>query len=219
MRYVEPFCLLCGVNLAIARLRRADETKEAGWDPTGFGYVEVDHSYDNDRRMDVLCEEGSGCTVVDRGGDRPGEHLAGPGCVSRSGYSGHRISLAEMKGCREVQCLITKDADWMPEDDDQYFELEGDYFLSGIGHISPAIKKLEGIKPVRHGRKHTYINNGVCFSSALPVLQYWANDSPYREATVMTVFHSIPPASKYTKKSARCASVGLTRKACSFCVL
>ena len=163
MNYDEPLCLLCGVSFAVARLRRADEPKEAGWGSTGFGYVKVDHSHGYDRRVDVLCEEGSGCTVADRGGDRPGEHLAGPRCVSRSGYSGHRISLAEMKGCRAVQCLIEKDADWLPEDDDQYFELEGDYFLSGIGYISPNMNTLVNIKPVRHGIKRTPINSNVCF--------------------------------------------------------
>ena len=170
MHYDEPYYQLCGVSLAIARLRRADEPKEAGWDSTGLDYVEVDYAYEFDMSKDVLCEEGSGCTVADRGGDRPGEHLAGPGCVSRSGYSGHRISLAEMKGCREVQCLVKKNAQWMPEDDDQYFELEGDYFLSGVGYISPALTILDHIKPVRHGIKHTYIRNNLCFSSILLLL-------------------------------------------------
>ena len=56
-----------------------------------------------------------GCTVSDPGGDRPEE---GPGCVSGLGYSGHRISLAEMKGRRQFQCLVTKKASWMPGDDD-----------------------------------------------------------------------------------------------------
>ena len=171
MVYYETFCQLCGVNFAIARLRRVDEPKEAGWDFTGSDYVEVNDSYDFGMPVDVLCEEGSGCTASDRGGDRPGEHLAGPGCVSHSGYSGHRISLAEMKGCRAIQCLIKKDANWMPEDDDQDFELEGDYFVSGIGDGSAVITVVEDIKPVRHGIEHIYIDNLVCFSSALPLLQ------------------------------------------------
>ena len=163
MNYDEPFCQICGVSLAIARLRRADEPKEAGWDSTGRDYVKADYPYETGMSMNVLCREGSGCTVSDRGGDRPGEHLAGPGCVSRRGYSGHRISLAEMKECRAVQCLVMKNANWMPEDDDQDFELKGDYFLSGIGHISPAMTRLEDIKTVRHGIERIYISLHVCF--------------------------------------------------------
>ena len=219
MGYHEPFCQLCGVGFAIARLRRADEPKEAGWDSTGSDYVEI---YDSDATgigMDVLCEERSGCTVSDRGGDRPGEHLAGPGCVSHSGYSGHRISLAEMKGCRAIQCLVKKNANWTPEDDDQDFELEGDYFLSGIGEGSPDMTPLEDIKPVRHGVERIYINNIVCFSSALQLLQSWANDESGRETGPRSVFRSIPHASKYTKKFARCATVELTLKAYSVRVL
>ena len=171
MNYNETFCQLCGVNFAIGRLRRVDEPKEAGWDFTGYGWVYVSNSNANDIAMGVLCEEGSGCTVSDLDGDRAGEHLAGPGCVSHCGYSGHRISLAEMKGCRAVQCLVEKDADWMPEDDDQDFELEGHYFLSGIGDGAPDISILDVIKPVRHGAESIYISNTVCFSSDSPLLQ------------------------------------------------
>ena len=215
MNFYEPFCQLCGVSFAIARLRRVDEPKQAAWDFTGVDFVEVYHPDANYIDMDVLCEEGSGCTVSDRGGDRPGEHLAGPGCVSHSGYSGHRISLAEMKGCRAVQCLVKKNANWMPEDDDQDFELEGDYFVSGIGDGSVDMTPLWDIEPVRHGVESIYVNNIVCFSSALPLLQSLANDGPHREPNLRTLFRSTPHASKYTKKYARCASVELTPKACS----
>ena len=214
MHYDEPYCQLCEISFAIARLRRADEPKEAGWDFTGFDYVKVDYSYEADMGRDNPCGKRSGCTASDRGGDRPGEHLAGPRCISRSGYSGHRISLAEMKGCRAVQCLVMKDAKWMPEDDDQCFELEGDYFLSGIGYISQDMTTLEDIKPVRHGIKSICITHCVCFSSASPLLQSWANDGPYR-----TLFCAILHASNYTKRFARCTSVGLTLKACSVRVL
>ena len=211
----ERFCQLCGVSFAIARLRCADEPEEAGWDPTGWDYVKVCNSDEDDRGMSVLCHKGSGCTVSDRRGDWPGEHLAGHGCVSNRGYAGHRISLAEMKGCRAFQCLVKKNADWMPEDDDQDFELEGDYFLSGIRELFPG-DSARDIKYIRHGVEGRLI---VCFSSALPLLQYLANDGPHRETFPRTVIRSIPHALNYTRKFARCASVELTLKACSVRVM
>ena len=213
--YHYKFCQLCGVKFAIARLRRADEPKEAGWDPTGFDYVEVCESDEDDTGMSVLCHEGSGCTVSDRGGDRPGEHLAGHGCGSNRGYAGHRISLAEMKGCRVAQCLVKKDANWMPEDDDQDFELEGDYFLSGISDSLPDCSARD-IKYIRHGVEGSSI---VCLSYALLLLQYLANNGPHRESFPRTVIRSIPHALSYTRKFARCASVKLTLKACSVRVM
>ena len=157
MGYVETLCQLCGVSFAIARLRRADEPEEAAWSYYGSDFVDVDD------QSDVICGEGSGCTVSDIEGNRAGEHLAGPGCVLGNGYTGHRVSLAEMKGCRAVQCLVKKDADWLPEDDDQDFELEGDYFLSGIGDGSPDEAPLEDIEPVRHGISSILIANTVFF--------------------------------------------------------
>lgn len=155
MGYCETLCQLCGVSFAIARLRRADEPAEAAWDYAGSAFVNAYEEFNG------ICEESSGCTVPDDEDDRAGEHLAGPGCVSESGYSGHQISLAEMKGCRAVQCLVKKDADWMAEDDDQHFELEGEYFLTGVGDGSPDEAPLEDIEPVRHGVSSILIDNMV----------------------------------------------------------
>jgi hypothetical protein len=78
------------------------------------------------------------------------ENIGGPGCVDCRGYSGHRISLAEMKGCRAIQCLLMKTIDWKPEPDDQDFELDGRVFLTGVGDGSPDMAPLEIISPVRH---------------------------------------------------------------------
>lgn len=155
MGYHETLCQLCGVSFAIARLRRADEPEEAAWSYDGPGFVDVEDEFNG------VCGEGSGCTVSDREGNRPGEHLAGPGCVSGNGYSGHRVSFVEMKGCRAIQCLVKKDADWILEEDDLDFELEGDYFLTGIGDGSSDVAPLEDIEPVRHGISSIYIANTV----------------------------------------------------------
>ena len=110
MGYFEYVCQLCGVSFAIARLRRADEPEQAAWAYNGVDFVSTSEDF-------PICVEGSGCTMPSHD-DRAREHVAGPGCVCQEGYSGHQISLAEVKGCRTVQCLVRKDPGWMPEDGD-----------------------------------------------------------------------------------------------------
>ena len=163
MGYCEIKCQLCGVSFAIARLRRADEPPEAAWDYTGSGFVDHQDWWN----PDGTCTESSGCKLLKREarfeGHGPGkEHIAGPGCGSGLGYTGHRISLEEMKGCRAVQCLVRKGSGWKPEPDDQDFELESNYFLTGIGDGSPDEAPLENIKPVRHGFEYILISNIYC---------------------------------------------------------
>ena len=155
MGYSETVCQLCGVSFAIARLRRIDEPPEAAWDYAGSDYVE------EDGELTELCGESSGCQLLPRD-DVPalaGEHIAGLGCISNRGYSGQRISIGEISGCRAVQCLIKKEAEWQPEEDDQDFELESDYFLSGFGNGSPDVEPLEITMSVRHGVDSVYISN------------------------------------------------------------
>jgi hypothetical protein len=66
------------------------------------------------------------------------EHLAGPGCINRYGYSSHRIGVEEMRGCNLMQCLLRKQPDWSPEGDDQGFELSSSYYLSGLSGCVPS---------------------------------------------------------------------------------
>ena len=155
MGYCETVCQLCGVSFAIARLRRPDEPEEAAWSYYGSEFVDVEDD------CNLLCGGEFGCSIHQ---ERPrnGEHIAGTGCVSEAGYSGHRISVEEMKGCRAVQCLVKKGYDWIPEDDDEDFETEGAFFLTGIGDGSPDESPLEGIKPARHGVDSILISNTVC---------------------------------------------------------
>ena len=169
MGYCDTMCQLCGVSFAIARLRRADEPEEAAWEYHGSGFVNS-----HEERYGI-CEERSGCTFPPHGDERSGEHFAGPGCVSESGYSGHQISLAEMKGCRAVQCLVKKGTDWMPKDDDQDFEIKGDYFLTGIGDGSPDEAPLEDIVPIRHDVSSIVIFNMVVFLTFNVTIKKLAN--------------------------------------------
>ncbi|KAI9744118.1 MAG: hypothetical protein M1818_002270 [Claussenomyces sp. TS43310] len=159
MGYVELQCQLCGVSFAIARIRRIEEPLEAAWDYTGSGFI--DSAYRS------KCPTDSGCQLFNReegrdwleGDDAPGEHIAGPGCTLGGGYSGHQISLQEMKGCRAVRCLMRKEDGWQPEPDDQDFERESDYFLTGVGEGSPDESALQILAPIRHGVTEVWLHN------------------------------------------------------------
>ena len=61
-----------------------------------------------------------------------GEHIAGPGCQYDLAYSTYRIALEEMQTCTTFQCFVPKGQDWSHEEDDEDFEINGRYFLSGI---------------------------------------------------------------------------------------
>ena len=111
-----------------------------------------------------ICGEDSGCAEYERpglfGGDEVGnQYVAGPGCVSRSGYSGYRISVEEMRGCRAVQCLMRKEEGWVEEEEYQDFEGESGYFLTGLGDGSPDETPLEDISPVGHAIADVWISN------------------------------------------------------------
>lgn len=86
------------------------------------------------------------------------EHIAGPGCKNDKGYNGLDISAEEMRGCTTFQCLARKDSTWHPEVDDQQFELNGDYFLTGLGGYMPSRDSGYGadIRPPRHGSDEIY---------------------------------------------------------------
>jgi len=98
------------------------------------------------------------------------EHIAGPGCLSQGGYSGHQISVQEMDGCRAIQCLVSKGMvpNWKPEQDDQDFEIETGYFLTGVGDGSSTHVEFSRAYPVRHGiiefSATNYASDVRCFS-------------------------------------------------------
>ena len=143
--YFETYCQICGVSFAIARNKRVDEPHSAAWDYTRSAYTVVD-------LVNETCGDGTGsrCKILDDG--RHGlQHLAGPGCASIDGYSGYRISVEEMEGSRAVQTLAKKGEDWQPEGDDEDFEIESQFFLTGVGDKSPDTGPLQRIRPARHG--------------------------------------------------------------------
>ena len=156
MGYSETRCQLCGVSFAIARHRRENEPQHAFWDYSGSPYVDP-------ASIDESCGDATGCDFENY--EMLGyQHVAGPECTSVSGYSGHRISMEEMKGCRALQALVKKGQGWEPEDDDEDFEIEGELYLSGISERGPERAWAENIRPARHGYDIMFIDN-VCHLS------------------------------------------------------
>ena len=159
MGYYEFCCQICGVSFAIARNRHVDEPHSAAWDYEGSAYTECDI-------LDETCGDGtdSGCKIFDNG--RHGfQHIAGPECASIDGYSGYRISVEEMQGSRAVQALAKKEVGWRPEADDESFEVESQFFLTGVGDGSPGSLPLQGLKPARQSVSSIWIANVSCYST------------------------------------------------------
>lgn len=159
MGYREYLCELCGVSFAIARLRALHEPRRAAWSYAGHGFVEELVS-DEVTEEEYICGISSGCHLKWHGNSDTYEHIAGTGCSSTQGYSGHRILLEEMEGCRAIQCLVTNktpDYPYESEEDDEDFERETAYFLTGIGDGSPDEAPLVHIQPPRHGVDQLWI--------------------------------------------------------------
>ena len=217
MSHWQRVCKFCGVSFDIARIRHAGEPEEAAWDFRGSAFVEEDDYFDG------LCQRGSGCTVpaavdVGRWSGRAGkqaEHIAGHNCISIRGYSGHRISLAEMKGCRAVQWLVQKDVGWMPESDDEAFETDGNSFLTGIGDGPTPRTPLENSYPVRHGIAGINIDDYVKCPNRIYEIGISADRCRPSRTWTSGVYLSTLHASRYIKKSPEPALGKLTLRVCS----
>jgi hypothetical protein len=95
-------------------------------------------------------------------GNVPGswEHIAGPSCQNTGGYSAHRITVEEMRGCTTFQCLIHKHMGWKPAPDDQEIELGGAYFLSGLSDYMPSLYMHNpAVTPVRQAVKRVNVGD------------------------------------------------------------
>ncbi|KAF7561316.1 hypothetical protein G7046_g2816 [Stylonectria norvegica] len=105
------------------------------------------------------------------------KHIAGgPNCRNELGYDGHRISVEQMRGCNTVQCLEPKaSADfpewkWTPEPDDEDFEVDGDYHLTGVSDFMPSLDSgnPQVIRP-RYGCEAPFaVDYGATDSCAMP---------------------------------------------------
>ncbi|KAM5354731.1 hypothetical protein ACJ41O_001378 [Fusarium nematophilum] len=82
------------------------------------------------------------------------EHIAAKDCRCQLGYNGHRISAEEMQRSTTAQFLVPKRTlqSWKPEPDDEDFEKEGDYFLSGL--VDRMGRKNDRHLPPVYPRRH-----------------------------------------------------------------
>jgi hypothetical protein len=92
------------------------------------------------------------------------EHIAGPGCKNLHGYKGHEISVEEMRGCQTSQCLVRKPRGWTydPLPDDEDFERNGEFFLSGLSDHMPSRDYASPVvTPERHGCREPHAENSM----------------------------------------------------------
>ncbi|KAH7549011.1 hypothetical protein BM1_10784 [Bipolaris maydis] len=86
----------------------------------------------------------------------PLEHIASPTCQSVQGINGHKLSVAEMKGCRNHRFLLPKPShwvppDWKPEAVDNIFEKDSLFVLSGEANGSYESMAGQFVYPPRYG--------------------------------------------------------------------
>ncbi|KAK5082014.1 hypothetical protein LTR05_007156 [Lithohypha guttulata] len=96
--------------------------------------------------------------------DEVWEHIAGPECTNAAGYHGHRISVEEMAGITTAQALCFKieDEEAMEESDDEAWERDTKWFLSGLGDVMPSRDCSDlTVYPARRGREQVHAENYV----------------------------------------------------------
>lgn len=147
-------CGLCAVPTKLARIRTQSEPPEAAWD-TGTGIPAVE---------DIDICDANDCEKVVRAcdywnfKDNIDEHIAGPNCTMTLGYNGNAISADEMKYCNTQQFIVRYDSlsheesqdRYVEELDDEDFERDGMYHLSGLGSRCGCDKDDCSVYPNRH---------------------------------------------------------------------
>jgi hypothetical protein len=85
------------------------------------------------------------------------EHVAGVDCLHGHGFNGNAISADEMRLCNTAQYIVEKDSrmhhlpEWTPASDDEDFERESRYFLSGLADKPAGLEGDCTTHPERHG--------------------------------------------------------------------
>jgi hypothetical protein len=81
------------------------------------------------------------------------EHIAGVDCNHGHGFNGNVISAEEMRLCNTAQYIVkdNRELDQSPESDDEDFEREGKYFLSGLADRTSSPEGDCSVYPQRHG--------------------------------------------------------------------
>ena len=85
------------------------------------------------------------------------EHIAGVNCSHGQGFNGNAISAEEMRLCNTSQYIVRKDnddhrgLDLSPELDDEDFERDSNYLLSGLADRTDGVEGDCSCFPPRHG--------------------------------------------------------------------
>ncbi|KAK5133062.1 hypothetical protein LTR08_008267 [Meristemomyces frigidus] len=121
------------------------------------------HDESHDRLMHMHC----GKLGYHADDENDVEHIAGPSCEASDGYSGHKLSAEEARGCTTLQCLVRKPPAtaplrYQPEPEDEDFEREGGFFLSGLSdHMPSRDMDYPTVYPARHGCEDPQAENDV----------------------------------------------------------
>ncbi|EUC27423.1 hypothetical protein COCCADRAFT_111743 [Bipolaris zeicola 26-R-13] len=125
-----------------------------GYPPHGTWDVDGRYLYTRDRRFQYLKDR---LQDQEHGPPRfPLEHIASPTCQSVQGINGNKLSVAEMKGCRNHRFLLPRPShwvppDWKPEAVDGIFEKDSLFVLSGEANGSYASMAGQFVYPPRYG--------------------------------------------------------------------
>lgn len=175
--FPDLVCQICGVAFDVRRTRSPNELSN-----NRYLFRTVIETWDE---VYYTCGSKSGCKLVFiedvngqkviraeypiRGPEPPAadrnqhaEHVAGPSCICREGYSGYRITAEEMMWSNRMQCMVKKRIGWRPEDDDHDYERRTDYFLTGIGMESMILPpNIQNLRPRRHGVRQVQAYNNL----------------------------------------------------------
>lgn len=93
------------------------------------------------------------------------EHIASPSCRSIQGINGHKLSVVEMKNCRNHRFLLAKPThytppDWNSETVDKIFEENSLFVLSGESNGSDGEFDCHSIHPPRYGVNNYTVGTG-----------------------------------------------------------
>jgi hypothetical protein len=87
------------------------------------------------------------------------EHIAGVDCCQNNGFNGNDVLAEEMRLCNTAQYIVEangrfhRDIDWTSEPDDEEFERENTYLLSGLADRTGGLEGDCTTYPERHGLK------------------------------------------------------------------
>ncbi|KAF3005603.1 hypothetical protein E8E13_001920 [Curvularia kusanoi] len=118
------------------------------WNPEEIGHVDIVAAVEDDDTYTSFKHTISS--------DPPPKH----DCFRGKGYNGKYITAQEMRGCNTAQCLLSKIYYSPDADDDQEFERQSSFFLSGLcGNVKSRDGGGEEFLPSRHGLEYVNVDS------------------------------------------------------------